>query len=614
MKQFNLVVFLFIILSGTVSCKTKTKSVDRCGDGFVDPGEECDGEVGTHTCASLGHYDHTGILRCGSDCKFDRSECGGRCGDGIVQEEHQEFCDGNNLHGSSCQLLGFTGGTLACSVACEYDTSGCTGRCGNGVLDDGEVCDGVQHDGVTCQNLGFYGGQLACATDCQSFNTDNCASVGRCGDGFIQGMFSEICDGSNLDNQTCISRGYYGGDLACSQDCLSFEESGCAAVGRCGDGLVQDVHGEVCDGANLAGQSCTELGYHGGDLACASDCRSLDLTGCVAAGQCGDGIVQTLWGEECDGVNMNDMTCATVVPELPYGLLRCSEGCLFDTSQCRDTFLVTLVLVPGGSFQRDMGPENISHVSAFWMGNTEVTREQFETVFGVDPSYTPWSGGKQDPVQKINFYHAMAFCNKLSIAEGRAQVYAVDGVDFTTLAFSAIPLEVSDDWSAATVNWDANGYRLPTEMEFMWAAMGADSQNPGSVNVTGWQKAFAGSDGTNPIWDYAVYGYDTSEEGRTPTERTNPVASKQPNELGLYDLSGNVDEWVWDLWADQWPVGELTDYRGPEPQEVSNPLLRNIRGGNFSFSSEQCAIRHRKFFSDYEGVWSIGFRVVRRAP
>ena len=124
-------------------------------------------------------------------------------------------------------------------------------------------------------------------------------------------------------------------------------------------------------------------------------------------------------------------------------------------------------------------------------------RTQFSAIMGTDPSDIAYSNFVTDPVQKVNWYHAIAFCNKLSIAEGLTPAYTVSGVDFSTLAYASVPIGDNATWNAATCNWSANGYRLPTEMEWMWAAMGADQDSQSDsmssgVNVTGYAKTFAG--------------------------------------------------------------------------------------------------------------------------
>ena len=111
-------------------------------------------------------------------------------------------------------------------------------------------------------------------------------------------------------------------------------------------------------------------------------------------------------------------------------------------------------------------------------------------------------------------------------------------IDWEALAYGSIPTASDADWNAATADWDADGYRLPTEMEWMWAAMGADQDaQPGAmqdgVNVSGYDKDFAGDDGSNSIDDYAWYDDNSSST-------THPVGTKLPNELGLHDMSGNV--------------------------------------------------------------------------
>jgi formylglycine-generating enzyme required for sulfatase activity len=244
-------------------------------------------------------------------------------------------------------------------------------------------------------------------------------------------------------------------------------------------------------------------------------------------------------------------------------------------------------------------PWSASYVSAFRISDTEITRDQWVAVTGwADPSHTYYSSGVNDPVQQVSWYDAIAFCNKLSRLEGLTPVYSVSGVDFAALTYSQIPTSSNATWNSATANWAANGYRLPTEMEWMWAAMGADLANPGAVNTTGYAKAFAGSTGSNFIGDYAWYASNSSN-------KSHPAGTKLPNELRLYDMSGNVFEWAWDWYGSSYPTGTVTDYRGP----ASGPS-RVVRGGYWG-NTHDCTVAYRYYYYPYSRVPEIGFRVVR---
>ncbi|MBU1069911.1 SUMF1/EgtB/PvdO family nonheme iron enzyme [Myxococcota bacterium] len=575
--------------------------VNECGDGAVQSGngEVCDGEnLNGQSCVTRGYYE--GTLACLSHCMaFDETQCRYSCGDATIQAAYGEVCDGANLAGETCQSRGYYSGTLACNSNCTgFNVTGCAGYCGDSSVQtaNNEVCDGNNLNSQTCVFQGYYGGTLTCSTNCLTFGLAGCISVGRCGDDTIQAGYGEICDNYNLNGQTCSSRGYYGGALACGSTCTAFNETACAAVGKCGDGAIQASYGEVCDGANMNGETCETRGYYGGTLACNPNCLLFTTTDCASVGRCGDGIVQTAFGEECDGADLNGETCADAALGLPYGALACGSDCRLVTTGCRADF-VTLVDVPGGTFQRDATPTNLSTVSAFRMSETEITREQFSAVMGVDPSNLSYSTGVNDPVQMVRWYAAIAFCNKLSLLEGKTPVYTVSGVDFATLDYAQIPTVNDATWNAATANWAADGYRLPTEMEWMWAAMGADTANPGVVNTTGYLKAFAGSTGSNLVDDYVWYADNSSG--------TKPVGTKFPNELGLYDMSGNVMEWCWD-WYVTYPVGAVTDYRGETPGTT-----RIRRGGSYSYSAGYVNVIYRGNSNPYMLNYNNGFRVVR---
>jgi hypothetical protein len=143
----------------------------------------------------------------------------------------------------------------------------------------GEACDGAVPAGQTCTSVGMGAGTLACSPQC-TLDTSGCSAPPVCGDN-LRNQLSEVCDGSDLASQTCQSLGFATGQLACAGDCLSFNVSGCAEAKRCGDGVVNQSS-ETCDLSDLHGATCQSLGLGGGLLSCTSDCN-LDTTLCDAA-------------------------------------------------------------------------------------------------------------------------------------------------------------------------------------------------------------------------------------------------------------------------------------------------------------------------------------------
>lgn len=169
------------MLSG---CDDKDSVTQRCGNSLIEGTEQCDGtELGGATCSSLPGGFAGGTLACTDGCTFDTTGCTMEppvCGDGLV--DPGEDCDGDELGGATCQSVGeFTGGILGCTQQCTFDTSGCLHQppaCGNGVLDQGEDCDGEDLGGSICENVGdFAGGTLACNQLCE-LDTSGCVAAG----------------------------------------------------------------------------------------------------------------------------------------------------------------------------------------------------------------------------------------------------------------------------------------------------------------------------------------------------------------------------------------------------------------------------------------------------
>ncbi|MBF9018274.1 MULTISPECIES: SUMF1/EgtB/PvdO family nonheme iron enzyme [unclassified Oceanispirochaeta] len=258
----------------------------------------------------------------------------------------------------------------------------------------------------------------------------------------------------------------------------------------------------------------------------------------------------------------------------------------------------TLKYIPTGTFQRDgVSTENTSTVSAFRMSEKEITQFQYKAVTGSTPSN--FTGDLSCPVEQVTWYDAVEFCNGLSALEGLDEVYTITD----RAPAKGYPITAA----TVTATWTNTGYRLPTDMEWMWAAMGAASDSIGGdivngVNTGGYAKAFAGSDGSNVIGDYAWYDPNSGS-------KTHPVGTSgktgNSNELGLYDMSGNVWEWCWER-KDTYLTGVETYYKG-----AATDMDRIIRGGSWNNDTSYCTVAGRYGLYPGNRDNNIGFRVVR---
>ncbi|MCL2410895.1 MAG: SUMF1/EgtB/PvdO family nonheme iron enzyme [Treponema sp.] len=339
----------------------------------------------------------------------------------------------------------------------------------------------------------------------------------------------------------------------------------------------------------------------------------------------------------------------------------------------REGLGLEFVTVQPGSFLRYGGGtslNNTSHLShitrGFRMSKYPITVGQWEAVMGTgwqttgDRVFTHSSeselrgGANRDrfPASRISWYDAIAFSNRLSAIMERELVYDVEGVtNWATICPSEIPAfrpaglgtnsggTAVEEWQATSVNWEASGFRLPTGWEWQWAAMGGlECSVPGSietmqdihgenvqVNTQGFRKAFAGASAVNNAGQLRTGRLahawlsinDTNVLSRL--DGTRPVGLREPNELGLYDMSGNVFEWNWD-WVNggnnqgaNVVNGELFDFRG-----INRPTAGDQRrlghGGDWfndvGATVDRPSIWNRTGYWAHFGYDQSGFRIV----
>lgn len=245
-------------------------------------------------------------------------------------------------------------------------------------------------------------------------------------------------------------------------------------------------------------------------------------------------------------------------------------------------------------------------IASFYMSDHEVTRAEYKTIIGKDPSRaeayskdgTQLTGDNvgNNPVNYISWCDAIVYCNKLSIKKKLTPCYKINN-STNPDDWGKVPESLSKTWDAVICDFSADGYRLPTEAEWEWAARG------------GAPYTYAGS---NNIEDVAWY----IENAWYTQKGTREVKSKESNGYGLYDMSGNVWEFCWD-WDLQEPISIDTSATGPLGTE-KKLYLRCMRGGAFTNGAAliEVAYRNKKRGGNpnpYERSEVYGFRVVRTA-
>ncbi|MDD3301092.1 MAG: bifunctional serine/threonine-protein kinase/formylglycine-generating enzyme family protein, partial [Bacteroidales bacterium] len=260
-----------------------------------------------------------------------------------------------------------------------------------------------------------------------------------------------------------------------------------------------------------------------------------------------------------------------------------------------------MILIPGGTFTmgdtRGEGgsnelPTHSVTLNSFYMGTYEVTQAEYSQYMQPGSSWTSNYGHGDDyPAYYVSWYAIIKYCNLRSLAEGLTPCYTISG-STNPANWGSVPTSNNSTWNAAICNWNANGYRLPTEAEWEYAARGA-TNTPDYL--------YSGSDDIN-----AVAWYD----GNNSPYGSKPVGTKSPNGLGLYDMSGNLWEWCWDWYSSSYYSSSSQN----NPTGPASGSGRVGRGGFWDYSADICRVASRDYSDPYISDYDIGFRLCRAVP